>query len=265
MTLPIARDLASSQIRVMTVAPGIFHTPLMLGASEETLKSLGDQVPHPSRLGVPEEFGLMAAQIVENPMLNGETIRLDGVRYPHGSALIGTPIDVHDDPAAEVPAGLGSSPAPAGPGLGGEHGLGDQHGLGGGQERGRIAKDAILAAAMDCLLEDGYAATTTLRVQQRAGVSRGKLLHHFPSKRVLIASAVKRLMEDRMDAARSDFADAPAADDVPSRVQWAVRRMWETFFAENLGRYGDVDRRTDRSGARGRDRRPRTAGAAAGA
>ncbi|SMY11618.1 SDR family NAD(P)-dependent oxidoreductase [Brevibacterium jeotgali] len=78
MTLPIARDLASSQIRVMTVAPGIFHTPLMLGASEETLKSLGDQVPHPSRLGVPEEFGLMAAQIVENSMLNGETIRLDG-------------------------------------------------------------------------------------------------------------------------------------------------------------------------------------------
>ncbi|SLM95507.1 SDR family NAD(P)-dependent oxidoreductase [Brevibacterium yomogidense] len=78
MTLPIARDLASSKIRVMTVAPGIFHTPLMLGASEETLKSLGAQVPHPSRLGVPEEFGLMAAQIVENPMLNGETIRLDG-------------------------------------------------------------------------------------------------------------------------------------------------------------------------------------------
>lgn len=78
MTLPIARDLASSKIRVMTVAPGIFHTPLMLGASEETLKSLGEQVPHPSRLGVPEEFGLMAAQIVENPMLNGETIRLDG-------------------------------------------------------------------------------------------------------------------------------------------------------------------------------------------
>ncbi|MGO1439613.1 MAG: TetR/AcrR family transcriptional regulator [Brevibacterium yomogidense] len=142
---------------------------------------------------------------------------------------------MHENTAAEVPAGLGSSPAPAGLGLGGEHGLGDQHGLGGGQERGRIAKDAILAAAMDCLLEDGYAATTTLRVQQRAGVSRGKLLHHFPSKRVLIASAVKRLMEDRMDAAQeSDFADAPAADDVPSRVQWAVRRMWETFFAENF-------------------------------
>ncbi|HJG80866.1 MAG TPA: SDR family NAD(P)-dependent oxidoreductase [Brevibacterium senegalense] len=78
MTLPIARDLASSKIRVMTVAPGIFYTPLMMGASEETLNSLGAQVPHPSRLGQPEEFGLMAAQIVENPMLNGETIRLDG-------------------------------------------------------------------------------------------------------------------------------------------------------------------------------------------
>ena len=78
MTLPIARDLASSKIRVMTVAPGIFHTPLMLGASEETLNSLGEQVPHPSRLGVPAEYALMAAQIVENPMLNGETIRLDG-------------------------------------------------------------------------------------------------------------------------------------------------------------------------------------------
>ena len=130
---------------------------------------------------------------------------------------------MHDDPAAEVPAGLGSSPAPAGPGLGG------------GQERGRIAKDAILTAAVDCLLEDGYAATTTLRVQQRAGVSRGKLLHHFPSKRVLIASAVKRLMDDRMDAAQqSDFPDAPAAEDVAARVEWAVARMWETFFADNF-------------------------------
>lgn len=121
---------------------------------------------------------------------------------------------MHDDTAAEVPAGPG---------------------LGGGQERGRIAKDAILAAAMDCLLEDGYAATTTLRVQQRAGVSRGKLLHHFPSKRVLIASAVKRLMDDRMDAAQqSDFPDAPAAEDVAARVEWAVVRMWETFFADNF-------------------------------
>lgn len=121
---------------------------------------------------------------------------------------------MHDDTSAEVPAGPG---------------------LGGGQERGRIAKDAILAAAMDCLLEDGYAATTTLRVQQRAGVSRGKLLHHFPSKRVLIASAVKRLMDDRMDAAQqSDFPDAPAAEDVAARVEWAVVRMWETFFADNF-------------------------------
>lgn len=142
---------------------------------------------------------------------------------------------MHDGTAAEVPAGSGSSPAPTGPGLGGERAVGGERALGGGQERGRIAKDAILAAAMDCLLEDGYAATTTLRVQQRAGVSRGKLLHHFPSKRVLIASAVKRLMDDRMDAAQqSDFPDAPAADDVAARVEWAVERMWETFFADNF-------------------------------
>ncbi|WP_029088142.1 SDR family NAD(P)-dependent oxidoreductase [Brevibacterium album] len=78
LTLPAARDLASQKIRVMTIAPGIFKTPLMLGASEETLKSLGEQVPHPKRLGEPSEYGLLAAQIVENPMLNGETIRLDG-------------------------------------------------------------------------------------------------------------------------------------------------------------------------------------------
>lgn len=78
MTLPIARDLASSLIRVVTVAPGIFKTPMMLGASEETLKSLGQQVPHPSRLGEPDEYGALAQHIIENPMLNGETIRLDG-------------------------------------------------------------------------------------------------------------------------------------------------------------------------------------------
>ncbi|SMY11617.1 TetR/AcrR family transcriptional regulator [Brevibacterium jeotgali] len=127
---------------------------------------------------------------------------------------------MHDGTAAEAPA---------------DWGLGGERALGSGQERGRIAKDAILTAAMDCLLEDGYAATTTLRVQQRAGVSRGKLLHHFPSKRVLIASAVKRLMDDRMDAAQqSDFSDAPAADDVAARVEWAVERMWETFFADNF-------------------------------
>lgn len=78
MTLPIARDLASSLIRVVTIAPGIFKTPMMLGASEETLKSLGQQVPHPSRLGEPDEYGALAQHILENPMLNGETIRLDG-------------------------------------------------------------------------------------------------------------------------------------------------------------------------------------------
>lgn len=104
-----------------------------------------------------------------------------------------------------------------------------------GQERGRIAKDAILAAAIDCLLEDGYAATTTLRVQQRAGVSRGKLLHHFPSKQVLLSSAVKRLMEDRLDAAQSaDLSGAPPDDALPERVAWAVGRMWESFFADNF-------------------------------
>ncbi len=146
---------------------------------------------------------------------------------------------MHDTTAAEAPAGSGGSAAPAGPGIGGVRGSGGQHGLGSGQERGqergRIAKDAILAAAIDCLLEDGYAATTTLSVQQRAGVSRGKLLHHFPSKRVLIASAVKRLMDDRMEAAQqSYFPDAPPADDVAARVEWAVARMWETFFADNF-------------------------------
>ncbi|GAA2000439.1 3-hydroxyacyl-CoA dehydrogenase [Brevibacterium samyangense] len=78
MTLPIARDLASTLIRCCTIAPGTFRTPLMQGASEETLASLGAQVPHPSRLGEPEEFGALAQHIVENPMLNGETIRLDG-------------------------------------------------------------------------------------------------------------------------------------------------------------------------------------------
>lgn len=78
MTLPLARDLAQWQIRVMTIAPGLFRTPLLLGLPEEALQSLGDQVPHPSRLGDPDEYGLMVQQVVENPMLNGEVIRLDG-------------------------------------------------------------------------------------------------------------------------------------------------------------------------------------------
>jgi len=78
MTLPIARDLARLKIRVMTIAPGLFETPLMGNLSAEQIKSLGDQVPHPSRLGQPAEYAALAAHIVENPMLNGETIRLDG-------------------------------------------------------------------------------------------------------------------------------------------------------------------------------------------
>lgn len=78
MTLPIARDLAQHKIRVMTIAPGIFMTPMMAGFSQEVQDSLGRQVPHPSRLGRPEEYAQLAAAIVANPMLNGEVIRLDG-------------------------------------------------------------------------------------------------------------------------------------------------------------------------------------------
>ncbi|MBX6749706.1 MAG: 3-hydroxyacyl-CoA dehydrogenase [Micromonosporaceae bacterium] len=78
MTLPIARDLAQHKIRVMTIAPGIFHTPLFHGLPEEAVKSLGAQVPHPSRLGDPSEYAALVAHIVANPMLNGEVIRLDG-------------------------------------------------------------------------------------------------------------------------------------------------------------------------------------------
>ena len=78
MTLPVARDLARLKIRVMTIAPGLFATPLLGGLSEDQIKSIGGQVPHPSRLGQPEEYAALAAHIVENPMLNGETIRLDG-------------------------------------------------------------------------------------------------------------------------------------------------------------------------------------------
>ena len=78
MTLPIARDLARLKIRVVTIAPGLFETPLLGGLSEEQIKSLGTQVPHPARLGQPAEYAALAAHIVENPMLNGETIRLDG-------------------------------------------------------------------------------------------------------------------------------------------------------------------------------------------
>jgi len=78
MTLPIARDLARSGIRVVTIAPGLFNTPLLAALPEEARLSLGQQVPFPSRLGEPSEYGLMVSSIIENPMLNGETIRLDG-------------------------------------------------------------------------------------------------------------------------------------------------------------------------------------------
>ncbi|HVV12209.1 3-hydroxyacyl-CoA dehydrogenase [Amycolatopsis sp.] len=78
MTLPIARDLASLRIRVVTIAPGLFHTPLFAALPDEAIDSLGAQVPHPSRLGDPAEYAALAKHIVENPMLNGETIRLDG-------------------------------------------------------------------------------------------------------------------------------------------------------------------------------------------
>ncbi len=78
MTLPIARDLASMLIRVVTIAPGLFKTPLLAGLPEPAQESLGKQVPHPSRLGDPAEYGSLAAHIVSNPMLNGEVIRLDG-------------------------------------------------------------------------------------------------------------------------------------------------------------------------------------------
>jgi 3-hydroxyacyl-CoA dehydrogenase/3-hydroxy-2-methylbutyryl-CoA dehydrogenase len=78
MTLPIARDLARHGIRVCTIAPGLFDTPLLRSLPEEARKALGAQVPFPPRLGQPPEYALLACQIVENPMLNGETIRLDG-------------------------------------------------------------------------------------------------------------------------------------------------------------------------------------------
>jgi NAD(P)-dependent dehydrogenase (short-subunit alcohol dehydrogenase family) len=78
MTLPIARDLSRELIRVCTIAPGLFKTPLLGSLPEEAQKSLGAQVPHPARLGNPDEYGALAVHIIENPMLNGETIRLDG-------------------------------------------------------------------------------------------------------------------------------------------------------------------------------------------
>ncbi|MEK4025013.1 3-hydroxyacyl-CoA dehydrogenase [Sporosarcina sp. FSL W7-1283] len=78
MTLPIARDLAPLGIRVMTVAPGLFDTPLFASLPEEAKLALGKMTPFPSRLGFPAEYALLVSSIMENPMLNGETIRLDG-------------------------------------------------------------------------------------------------------------------------------------------------------------------------------------------
>jgi NAD(P)-dependent dehydrogenase (short-subunit alcohol dehydrogenase family) len=78
MTLPIAREFAASGIRVVTIAPGIFDTPLLAGLPEPARVSLGQQVPFPSRLGRPAEYGALVRHIIENEMLNGEVIRLDG-------------------------------------------------------------------------------------------------------------------------------------------------------------------------------------------
>ena len=78
MTLPIARDLSRYGIRVMTIAPGLFETPMLMGLPEPARDALGASIPFPSRLGRPAEYASLACQIIENPMLNGEVIRLDG-------------------------------------------------------------------------------------------------------------------------------------------------------------------------------------------
>jgi NAD(P)-dependent dehydrogenase (short-subunit alcohol dehydrogenase family) len=78
MTLPVARELAALGIRVVAIAPGIFDTPMMAGLPEAARDSLGKQVPFPSRLGRPEEYAALVGHIIENEMLNGEVIRLDG-------------------------------------------------------------------------------------------------------------------------------------------------------------------------------------------
>ena len=78
LTLPAARELAQHGIRVVTIAPGIFETPMMAGMSQEVQDALGASVPFPKRLGKPEEYAMLVSHIIENPMLNGEVIRLDG-------------------------------------------------------------------------------------------------------------------------------------------------------------------------------------------
>ena len=83
LTLPAARDLASRGIRVITIAPGTFDTPLLAALPQEAREELGEPIPFPQRLGDPAEFAALAVHIVENQMLNGETIRLDGaLRMP---------------------------------------------------------------------------------------------------------------------------------------------------------------------------------------
>jgi NAD(P)-dependent dehydrogenase (short-subunit alcohol dehydrogenase family) len=83
MTIVAARDLATHQVRVCTIAPGTFDTPILQRVKPEVRETLAAAVPHPRRLGRPNEFALLAQQIIENPMLNGETIRLDGaIRMP---------------------------------------------------------------------------------------------------------------------------------------------------------------------------------------
>lgn len=98
------------------------------------------------------------------------------------------------------------------------------------QARSRRAQEEILSAALACLLEHGYAETTTLRVQERAGVSRGKLLHHFPSKRDLLAKAVGALTEARMAELPTNLSSAPSEDDPIARTRWAIERLWIGMF-----------------------------------
>jgi NAD(P)-dependent dehydrogenase (short-subunit alcohol dehydrogenase family) len=83
MTLPIARELARFGIRVVTIAPGIFDTPMLAGLPEEARAKLAENVPHPHRLGDPAEYAALVRHVVENPMINGEVIRLDAaLRMP---------------------------------------------------------------------------------------------------------------------------------------------------------------------------------------
>jgi 3-hydroxyacyl-CoA dehydrogenase/3-hydroxy-2-methylbutyryl-CoA dehydrogenase len=83
LTLPAARDLAGRGIRVVTIAPGTFDTPLLAALPQEARDQLGEQIPFPRRLGQPDEFAALARHVIENPMLNGEVIRLDGaLRMP---------------------------------------------------------------------------------------------------------------------------------------------------------------------------------------